>query len=383
MNMLSDLIRIANECDTRGLFEIASEIDEIIIAKMKGKPLSMLKPTPKRVFEKGVDSLPGTGGGKPWIKHKKKKKSKRTATIDELTRIADECDTRGLFEIANEIDAAMIDSSMSRFAGKANLIERLLKRLGLFATHEWEPMAETAEKIAPRSLERLERMIERSPKKPFTPWEGPFPAKDMTGHVRTPPAPSNPRLPSEQYLKDLGGKVYEPSRNPRLPSEKYLDDIRQSNNSNRLIRMAQEEFEMSPEDLARMQRAEIEAEEGSGSHISGFHHGGEEDRDIEGLESFEPAWDRAEPDRHQHGRDFPNIDDPTNQDFVGQEELEAASDILEKLLRQLPQEEPGEPKGPPPPRIAANMGDLSRIRTGSKRSNLSETQREQIMRRMS
>lgn len=167
-----------------------------------------------------------------------------TTIVDELTRIADECDARGLFEIANEIDAALADSSMNRFADKGHLVEL----------------------------------------------------------------------------------------------------------SNRLFRIAQEDqYEMSPEAFARMQRAEIE----------------------------------AEPDRHQHGNDFPNIDDPTDPDFVGQEELEAASDILEKLLGQLPQEDeaPEEPMDLPP-RISANMGDLSRIRTASKRQNLSEAQREQIMRRM-
>lgn len=77
MNIIAELTRIADECDERGLFEIANELDDIVTSKLQTKKVTMIKPTPKRVWEKGVNSIPGPG------QLKKKKKKQRKADIQD------------------------------------------------------------------------------------------------------------------------------------------------------------------------------------------------------------------------------------------------------------------------------------------------------------
>lgn len=94
-----------------------------------------------------------------------------SVVIDELTRIADECDERGLFEISNEIDAA-INASMTRTAEKGGMLMKLLSLLGKFTGDEQG----TPEPSHSKSLDEFERKLEK-PKK-WDPWERSYPAKD-------------------------------------------------------------------------------------------------------------------------------------------------------------------------------------------------------------
>jgi hypothetical protein len=256
---------------------------------------------------------------------------------DELSRIADECDARGLFDIANEIDAALKDSAMRKMAGRPPRTMDLLRFLG---SH------------------RITNLSNR-----FAQVEGPDPFGDEMTDEET--AAFHAQQREEDRRKEEG-----------LMSNMSPEDLR----------FLTEEG-MTREDFERMQAAEIAAERESDDSISGFRHLGDEERNIEDqmrLESFEefmnkirnanrridssiprridsstnrfadhkfspmaPAVFSPEPERIDHGYAHldPFKDDehrlprelggPTpydDPDFVSQEELEAASDLLESLL---------------------------------------------------
>lgn len=356
MNVLSRLTQIADECDARGLIEIANEIDDIVLSKMQTKQVTMLKPTPRRVWEKGEDSIPGPRGHKPWLKKKTKKRTKKSGISNSSNRFA---------QVDDPFGDEMSDEERASFE----------------AQKKEEMVRKEKEFLASLSPEELAFLLENG---------------------------------------------------------------------------------ITREDFDKQQKAEIAAEQGSGDWVSGFRHLGDEEGHFErGLESFEDAMDRAygprhreanrridssmnrfsqganlpgllrilntdPPEREEHSplrgtpdeirgryddsmrgiqdtmRDLPS-DDPESPDFVSDEELGAASELLKGLesgslyegKEFCPEcgfqmrDRDGEKYCPhckmtenPTPRIASNMGNLGRIRDASKRSNLSVEQREQIMSRM-
>jgi len=259
-----------------------------------------------------------------------------SSITDELTRIADECDARGLFSIANEIDAALKDSVMRRSAGRTS---NLLRLLGISNS--------------------LNRFAQVEGPDPFG--DDPTPEETAAFHAQL---EEESRRREEEFLAGMS------------PEELkfYLD------------------HGMTIEDARKEQEAEIDAERGSGDWVSGFRHLGDEDERMEsemGLEPFEEFMERVrranrgidssmnrfarhdtlpfdnwndaskreapftegqwaafhrsrDPHKDEnppafaghgpfHHDDLPS-DDPNDPDYVSPDELEAASDLLDSLL---------------------------------------------------
>jgi len=331
---------------------------------------------------------------------------------DELSRIADECDQRGLFEIANEIDATIKNHTMKKIADGV----------------------------------RISNLRNR-----FAQVEGPDPFGDeMSDEERT-------AFHAQQEAD--GQRRHEELLSKMTPEELefYVENG------------------MTLEEARKEQEAEIAADQGSGDWVSGFRHLGDEDEQMErdmGLEPFEEFMDRirnanrridssiprridssmnrfaglvhdANPFAHQdpflqppkepsgfrHPDEEDNIspfggpnqfsrqdmddpkdrshisDDPNDPDYVDEEELEAASDLLDSLLGgdlyegkepcpdcgMMMRDDIGKEGKHCPhcsikdqPRISMNMGGIPAgyLRTASKRPVVSRESARAILERM-
>jgi len=361
--------------------------------------------------------------------------------LERLIQIAEECDSRGLFRFASEIDDIIIEDSMQRLSKKRTLLEKLLEIL------QGEP---------PEEKHIPEHML---PKFKF---EDHLPPKDMSSQIM-----NDPRRSSISNLSNRFAQVDDPFGDEMTDEERMAflareEAARAEREQTLMQNMTPEELKfylengMTIQQFNDQQRAEIEAEQGMSEHNQGFFHGGDDERQMEdemGLESFENFMDRAfgpdhrnanrridssmnrsaqlgnlpsllrqmkkhenreeghggTPDRGKYDetmrgvgdaiRDLPS-DDPGSPDFVSDEELEAASGLLESLLSgkmyegkefcpecsMEMKERDGEKYCPHcklkesnAPRISSNMGDLGRIREASQRTGLSSSQKEAIL----